>query len=192
MDVMSESSSFPFGLRRRVAVYCAASERIDRKYFDFAKRLGGALGRQGFCLVYGGGASGLMGAVADAVLDAGGEVTGVMPLFMRRFEDAHPRLTRLVEVDTMHERKTAMVAQSDAIIALPGGCGTFEELLEAFTWKRLQLICHPIIVVNQDGYYDPLQALFRSAVDQGFLAKNFEDLWTFVETPEAAIESLLM
>ena len=174
----------------RVTVYCAASPSLDKKYYQFAEALGNELVSQGMELVYGGGGRGLMGALADAVLNAGGKVRGVIPNFMIDREWAHPKVKDLELVNTMHERKPAMVAQCDAIVALPGGCGTFEELLEAFTWKRLDLIDKPIVVVNQDGYYNGLKALFDHSVQEGFMAEDFLDYWQFVTTPKEAVEHI--
>ena len=164
----------------------ASSNSVDEKYFQVARELGNALAKKGIQIVYGGGRKGLMGAVADAALSEGGSVTGVIPTFMKEREWAHHDLSEMIEVDTMHERKTAMVAQCDAIIALPGGCGTFEELLEAITWRRLDLIHKPIIIYNQDGYYDPLIALFDRAIEEGFMQPEFAEFWKVVDSvPEA-------
>ena len=171
----------------RVTVYMASSNSVDEKYFRVAKDLGVSIAKGGMQLVYGGGSKGLMGAVADAVLGAGGAVTGIIPTFMKEREWAHHSLTEMIEVDTMHERKTAMVAQCDAIIALPGGCGTFEELMEAITWRRLELIHKPIVIFNQDGYYDPLLQLLDRAIEEGFMQPEFAEFWVTVETVEEAL-----
>ncbi|MEM9025470.1 MAG: TIGR00730 family Rossman fold protein [Verrucomicrobiota bacterium] len=172
----------------RVTVYLASSNDIAEKYFEVARELGGSIAKAGMRLVYGGGSSGLMGAVADAALQAGGAVTGVIPTFMKEREWAHHGLSEMIEVDTMHERKTAMVAQCDAIIALPGGCGTFEELLEAITWRRLELIHKPIIIFNQDNYYDPLIALLDRSIEEGFMKPEFADYWRVSESVPDALE----
>ncbi|MGB0370105.1 MAG: TIGR00730 family Rossman fold protein [Opitutales bacterium] len=172
----------------RVTVYMASSNDVDEKYFHVAKELGAKIAQSGMRLVYGGGSKGLMGAVADAVLESGGEVTGVIPTFMKEREWAHHGLTEMIEVDTMHERKTAMVAQCDAIIALPGGCGTFEELLEAITWRRLELIHKPILIFNQDGYYDPLIALMDRAIEDGFMRPEFSEFWHIVDNADEALK----
>lgn len=171
----------------RVTVYMASSNDVAQKYFDSAQQLGQALAKAGMRLVYGGGNKGLMGAVANAVLDVGGAVTGIIPTFMKEREWAHENLTEMHIVDTMHERKTAMVAQCDAIIAMPGGCGTFEELMEAITWRRLELIHKPIIIFNQDGYYDPLIALLQRAIDERFMQPEFAAFWDVVDNIEDAI-----
>lgn len=172
----------------RVTVYMASSNEVPEKYFRVAKELGVEIANAGMQLVYGGGGSGLMGAVADAVLSAGGPVTGIIPTFMKEREWAHGGLTEMIEVNTMHERKTAMVAQGDAIIALPGGCGTFEELMEAITWRRLDLIHKPIIIFNQDGYYDPLIQLLERAIEEHFMQPEFADFWVTVSSVEEALE----
>ena len=171
----------------RVTVYMASSNDVADKYFEVARDLGKTLAERNMCLVYGGGANGLMGAVADAALEAGGTVTGIIPTFMKEREWAHEKVSDLIEVDTMHERKTAMVAQCDAIIALPGGVGTFEELLEAITWRRLDLIHKPIIIFNQDGYYDPLIALMERAVEEGFLQPEFAGIWQVFDGVSEAV-----
>lgn len=172
----------------RVTVYMASSNAVAEKYFEVARDLGRQIADSGMQLVYGGGSKGLMGAVADAVLNAGGPVLGIIPTFMKEREWAHKSLTQMVEVDTMHERKTAMVAHCDAIIALPGGCGTFEELLEAITWRRLELIHKPIVIFNQNGYYDPLIALLDRAIDEGFMQPEFADYWHIVDSVPAALD----
>ena len=186
---MSDSEFFEMA-PIRVTVYMASSNSVDEKYFRVAKELGNEIAKGGMQLVYGGGSKGLMGAVADAVLEEGGAVTGIIPTFMKEREWAHHNLTEMIEVDTMHERKTAMVAQCDAIIALPGGCGTFEELMEAITWRRLELIHKPIIIFNQDGYYDPLIQLLDRAIEKGFMQPEFADYWITVDSVEDALKAV--
>ena len=131
-----------------VCVYSASSSKIDKVYFEAAGRLGKLLAERRIRLVNGAGSIGLMRSVADAVLENGGEVTGVIPRFMVEQGWHHTGLTRLVEVESMHERKQLMADLSDAVIALPGGCGTLEELLEVITWKQLGLYLNPIVILN--------------------------------------------
>lgn len=173
-----------------VCVYCASSRSADPKYAEAAKRLGGLLAANGTSVVYGGGAVGSMGALADGALEAGGRVIGVLPHFMNEVEWGHKRLTEMKLVDDMHERKRTMLEGVDAAIALPGGCGTLEELLEAITWKRLSLFHQPIVIVNRDGFYDPLIAMLNQAVDERFMNEKHREMWTVVESVEQVIETI--
>lgn len=179
---------------RSVVVYCASSSRIARDYIDEAAHLGTLLAQHGIRLVNGAGHMGLMGATTDAALRAGGEVTGVIPRFMVEQGWAHPGLTDLRVVESMHERKRLMAELSDAVIALPGGCGTLEELLEAITWRQLGLNNRPIILLNTAGYYNPLLAMFDQAAREGFMAKRGveakQQIWQVAETAEEAITML--
>lgn len=138
-----------------VCVYCASSTKIDSAYFEAARELGTLLGQRHIRLINGAGGIGLMSATADAVLAAGGEVTGVIPHFMVEQGWQHKGLTEMIEVENMHQRKQKMADLSDAVIALPGGCGTLEELLEIITWKQLGLYLNPIVILNTNGFFDP-------------------------------------
>lgn len=170
-----------------VCVYSASSTKIDPVYFDAARELGTLLGQKRIRLINGAGNMGLMSAVADAAMEAGGEVTGVIPGFMVEQGWHHTGLTRLVEVDSMHERKKMMADLSDAIIALPGGCGTLEELLEVITWKQLGLYLNPIVILNIKGYYDPLLRMLATAVDENFMRRQHGDIWHVAATPLEAV-----
>ena len=133
-----------------------------------------------------------MGVLADAVLAAGGKLVGVLPRFMDDLEWGHKSLTELRLVDDMHHRKRMMLEEADAVVALPGGSGTFEELLEAITWKRLGLYLDPIVIVNVRGFYDPLRDLLERAIAERFMDERHRDMWTFVDGPAevlAAIQS---
>jgi uncharacterized protein (TIGR00730 family) len=152
----------------RVCVYCGSSAGDDPRFAAVAREFGAALARAGIGVVYGGGRVGLMGAVADAALEAGGEVIGVIPRFLEEREVAHSGVDLRV-VESMHERKQLMSELSDAFVALPGGFGTFEEFFEIVTWVQLRLIDAPCIIANVDGYYDPLVALIDGAVENGFI-----------------------
>lgn len=154
---------------KSVTVFCGSSSGYDVMYQKAAEELGKKLAEERIKLVYGGAKVGLMGAVADAVLGAGGEVIGVLPEFLRSKEIAHEGLTDLILVESMHERKTKMHQLSDGVIALPGGFGTLEELFEMLTWAQLGLHKNPIGLLNVDGYYDSLIDLVQSMVDKGFL-----------------------
>lgn len=154
---------------KSVTVFCGSSSGYDGTYQKAAERLGRALAEQSIRLIYGGAKVGLMGAVAGAVLEAGGEVVGVLPRFLRSKEIAHEGLTELILVESMHERKTKMHQLSEGVIALPGGFGTLEELFEMLTWAQLGLHKNPIGLLNVNGYYDALIVLIQSMADKGFL-----------------------
>ena len=154
---------------KKITVFCGASSGFDPIYHSQAVHLGQTLARRDIELVYGAGRIGIMGAVADAVLAAGGKVVGVIPAFLCSKEIAHNALTELIVVETMHERKAQMQELCDGIIALSGGFGTLEELFEVLTWAQLGLHKKPIGILNTDGYYDSLLLLIQSMVDRGFL-----------------------
>jgi hypothetical protein len=149
-------------------VYCGSYPGNDPRFAAVARAFGAALARAGIGVVYGGGRVGLMGAVADAALDAGGEVIGIIPRFLEEREVAHNGVDLRV-VESMHERKQLMSELADAFVALPGGFGTFEEFFEIVTWVQLRLIDAPCIIANVDGYYDALVALIDGAVTNGFI-----------------------
>jgi hypothetical protein len=153
----------------RVCVYCGSSSGDDPRFAATARAFGAALARAGIGVVYGGGRVGLMGAVADAALEAGGEVIGIIPRFLEEREVAHSGVDLRV-VESMHERKQMMADLSDAFVALPGGFGTFEEFFEIVTWVQLALIRARCILANVDGYFDPLIALIDGATEKGFIS----------------------
>lgn len=157
------------GLQRRIGVYCGSSEGNHPAFRAEAEALGEAIAAAGMALVYGGASRGLMGAVADAALRRGGEVIGVLPDVLIGREIAHPSLTTLELVPTMHERKARIHVLSDAFVALPGGHGTLDELMEAITWAQIGLHAKPCILVNTLGYWDRLLAFLDSAVAAGFV-----------------------
>lgn len=171
-----------------VCVYSASSTKIDSVYFETARELGTLLAQNGIRVVNGAGNMGLMAAVSDAALAAGGQVTGVIPRFMVEQNWHHTGLSELIEVDTMHERKQKMAALSDAVIALPGGCGTLEELLEVITWKQLGLYLNPIVILNVKGYYDPLLEMFNRAAEEHFMGARHMDIWRVARTAQEALE----
>ena len=174
-----------------VCVYCASSTQIDEKYFHAAEKLGTLIAQHGLRLITGAGKLGLMNTVQDAALAAGGEAVGVIPTFMVREGWHHEGLTQLIETASMHERKQTMANLSDGVIALPGGCGTMEELLEIITWKQLGLYLNPIVILNIDGFYDHLLAQLSKAVEDNFMRSIHADIWRVATTPEEAIELLL-
>lgn len=171
-----------------VCVYSASSTQIDPVYFEAAEQLGQLLAERHIRLINGAGNIGLMRSVADAVLRNGGEVTGVIPTFMIEQGWHHTGLTELIEVESMHERKKLMADRSDAVIALPGGCGTLEELLEVITWKQLGLYLNPIVVLNVDGFFDPLLEMLEKAIEGNFMRRQHGDIWHVAQTPEEAVE----
>ncbi|MBQ8224699.1 MAG: TIGR00730 family Rossman fold protein [Bacteroides sp.] len=173
-----------------VCVYSASSTQIDAAYFEAATRLGTLLGEQGICLINGAGRMGLMAATSDAALAAGGRVTGVIPRFMVEQGWHHTDLTELREVESMHERKQLMADLSDAVIALPGGCGTLEEVLEVITWKQLGLYLKPIVLLNVKGYFNPLLEMFAKAMEEHFMRPQHGAIWQVADTPEQAVEQI--
>ncbi len=174
-----------------ICVYCASSSQINPMYFEAAENLGKTLSDNNLQLVYGGGSVGLMGRIADTVLQHGGRVTGVIPQFMCEQEWNHNGLTELIVTETMHERKEKMAFMSDAAVALPGGCGTFEELLEVITWKQLGIFTKPIIIVNVNGYYDPLIEMLNKAIEQNFMRDLHRAIWTVVSSAEEVLPAIL-
>jgi uncharacterized protein (TIGR00730 family) len=175
---------------RSVCVYCASSQQAPQVYGDAAARLGRHLAAEGLALVYGGSTLGSMGCLAHAALDSGGRVTGVIPRFMDDLEWGHRSLTELHVVEDMHQRKRMMLELSDAVVALPGGCGTFEELFEAITWKRLGLYLGPIVLVNVNRFFDPCLELLARCVDERFMDERHRAMWSAVEEPEEVAAAL--
>ncbi|KAA6330290.1 TIGR00730 family Rossman fold protein [termite gut metagenome] len=173
-----------------VCVYSGSSTRIGEIYVDAAKRLGELLAGQNIRLINGAGNIGLMRTVSDAVLANGGKVTGVIPRFMMERGWHHTELTTLIEVENMHERKRIMAEKSDAVIALPGGCGTLEELLEIITWKQLGLYLNPIVILNINGYFDLLLRMLNKAIEENFMRRLHETIWYVACTPEEAVEAI--
>lgn len=173
-----------------VCVYSASSTKIAPVYFETAEELGRLLAERRIHLINGAGSIGLMRAVADAVLQNGGEVTGVIPHFMVEQNWHHTGLTELIEVESMHERKQKMADLSDGVIALPGGCGTLEELLEIITWKQLGLYLNPIIILNVNGFFDPLLEMLEKAIEENFMRREHGDIWKVARTPEEAVKLL--
>jgi len=185
MNTTNESQA-----RQAVCVYCASSQTAHPEYREVAFRLGAALAGQGLEIVYGGGARGSMGALADGALSKGGRVIGVLPKFMADLEWGHPGLTELQLVEDMRVRKHMMLTRSQAAIALPGGCGTLEELLEAITLKRLGLYLNPILLVNTRGFFDPLLELLARAIEERFMDERHARMWEVVAQPEDVPEAL--
>ncbi|PYI55979.1 TIGR00730 family Rossman fold protein [Paenibacillus flagellatus] len=175
---------------KTVAVFCGSGNGSDPVYRNEARALGEALAANGLDLVYGGATVGCMGAVADAVLAAGGRAIGVIPRKLVDVEIAHDRLTELHVVDTMHERKAMMAERADGFIALPGGTGTLEEWFEVFTWAQLGYHRKPCALLNVNRYYDPLLSLFDHMIGQGFMKEPYKRLIVTDRDPEALIRKL--
>ena len=175
---------------KNVCVYSASSTKIDQAYFDAAEELGRLLAEKHINLINGAGCIGLMAASSNAALAAGGTVTGVIPRFMVEQGWHHKGLTQLIETETMHERKRKMADLSDGVIALPGGCGTMEELLEVITWKQLGLYLNPVIILNINGFYDPLLMMLERAIEGNFMRREHGKIWEVARTPQEAIDFL--
>lgn len=176
---------------KRVCVYCGSRPGARAEYVLAAKALGAELARRGLGLVYGGASVGVMGALADSVLEHGGEVIGVMPQALKDKEIAHPRLTELHVVGSMHERKAKMERLADGFIALPGGYGTFEELFEMITWAQLGLHHKPVAVLNVAGYFDGIRHQIHRSVAEGFIPESHADLLLFHADPVGLVEVLM-
>lgn len=174
----------------RICIYCASSSKIDEVYFEATERLAKILVNSNIQIVYGGGGHGLMGKLADTVLSEGGKIKGIMPQFMNEVEWAHKKVTDFEFTHTMHERKAKFLENIDALIALPGGTGTLEELLEAITLKRLGQFTKPIIILNTNGYYDPLKMMLDRCVSENFLRPIHAEMWAFVQEPEEVITAI--
>lgn len=176
---------------RNLTVYAASSTQVKDVYFTAAARMGQIIAENNIRLVYGAGKVGLMGAIADAVLAGGGEVTGVIPEFMVSQGWSNDRLTETIVTRTMHERKTIICEKADAMLALPGGIGTFEELLECLSWKQLGLHTKPVVILNTDGYYDDLLRCLDRMVKERFMRDLHKDMYRVVATPEEVIPAIL-
>ncbi len=168
-----------------LCVYCGSNAGYDPAHAELARSLGEACARRGVELVFGGGAIGLMGAAADGALAAGGRVTGIIPSFLEQPEIAHPGVTELVVVDSMHARKQRMFERADAFAVLPGGIGTLDETVEIITWRLLGLHDKPIVLVDHRGYWRPLLTLIDHFVDAGFAWPEMRDLYAVVDGLDA-------
>ena len=176
--------------QKSVCVYCGSRNGTKPAYSDAAKQLGIALAQEGWRLVYGAGDVGLMGEVARATQSAGGETFGVIPVHLVQREVGKSDLTHYVITETMHERKKVMIMNADAVVVLPGGPGSLDELFEALTWRQLGLHDKPIVVVNVGGYWDKLRDLLKQVIEQGFADQSLSSFVTWVEDADAAIASL--
>ncbi|SHH06710.1 TIGR00730 family Rossman fold protein [Massilia sp. CF038] len=175
---------------KSIAVYCGANAGADEVYAEAARAMGRALADHGIRLVYGGGNVGLMGTIADAVLAAGGQVTGVIPQQLVDRELAHPGLTELFVVRDMHERKALMAQRADGFIAMPGGMGTLEELFEMLTWSQLGIHSKPVGLLNVGGFYDQLVGFLGHAAHEGFIKPQHAGLMKVAADPHTLIQLL--
>jgi uncharacterized protein (TIGR00730 family) len=175
---------------RKVCVYCGSSAGDEPQFGEAAEELGRALGAEGVGLVYGGGGEGLMGRLARATLAAGGSVTGVIPRFLIRKEHALTVAQEMVVVDTMHERKQAMFDRADAFVALPGGIGTLEELVEQLTWAQLNRHTKPILIADIGGFWRPLMSLIAHMRIEGFIREGFDLRYLVAERIEDVLPML--
>lgn len=173
-----------------ICVYCAANREIDKSYFIATELLAKELAHRQIGVVYGGGAVGLMGKLADTILENGGKIKGIIPRFMYDLGWAHKGVTDMIVTESMHERKAKYLENIDAIIALPGGSGTLEELLEVITLKQLGQFSKPIVILNTDGFYDPLKEMFTKCIEEHFIKKTESEIWTFVEEPMDVISTI--
>lgn len=176
---------------KSICVYCASSTKINEKYFDTAEELGRKLALNNIRIINGAGGIGLMRRISDSAIANGGKVTGVIPQFMIEQGWHNPELTDIIVTENMHERKQKMAQLSDAVIALPGGCGTMEELLEIITWKQLGLYLKPIIILNTDSFYDDLLAMLDKAIRQNFMREQHRDLWRVASDVDEALNLAL-
>lgn len=173
---------------KRICVYCASSSKVDACYSEAAYALGALLGKERIALITGGGCQGLMRSIEDGALDKGGYAIGVIPRFMVEQGWHYTGLSELVVTESMHERKQIMAEMADAVIALPGGCGTMEELCEIITWKQLGLFYGPVIILNINGYYNNLIAQLEQAVEEHFMGQIHSNIWQVATTPEEALQ----
>lgn len=176
---------------KSIAVYCASSNKVRPSYMEAAEKLGAIFAAQGIRLIYGDGGIGLMAAVAKGVLDAGGAAVGVIPRFMVEQEWNNPRSTQTIVTETMHERKATICQMADAMVALPGGIGTFEELLECLTWKQLGLHSCPVVILNTDGYYDRLIACIDYMIEEQMMRPIHREMFVVVSHPEDVLTAIL-
>jgi len=173
-----------------ICVFAASSSKIERVYLDDAARLGVLIASEGHNIIYGGGGIGLMGALADAAMKNGAKITGVIPSFMRDNGWGHEGIDETIITQDMGSRKKKMFEMSDAVIALPGGIGTLEELTEAITMKQLGLFRGALVILNTGSFYDHLITFLESVILKGFMRKVHKQIWVVVKTPDEAIEAI--
>lgn len=175
---------------RKICVFCASSPKIDQIYIEDAKKLGKILAENRIDIIYGAGAVGLMGALANSALENNGTVIGIIPHFMKEREWAHTKISVLREVKDLQERKKLMISESDAIVALPGGIGTLEELTEAITLKQLGQYQNPVVILNTNGFYDEFLNFLSRMFKENFMHHMLKDIWKVVDKPEDVLKAI--
>jgi uncharacterized protein (TIGR00730 family) len=177
-------------MSKSIAVYCAASSRIEEHYLEMAYEFGKQLALAGYHIVYGGGNIGSMGKLADGAISVGGKITGVIPEFLMNLELGHNKLSQLHIVESMHSRQLKMLELSDIAIALPGGIGTLLELIEAITFKRLGMVTHPVIILNYRNYFAPLIQMLNDIINNNFMPEECRKLWVEADSITSAMDML--
>ncbi len=170
---------------RSICVFCGAQNKVPQKHLLMGEEFGRMLAEKSVTMVYGGGDCGIMGRVANSSMKHGGRVLGVFPMALKNIENEHPNLTEIIMVEGMHERKKIMFDRSDAIVVLPGGFGTLDEMFEVITWKQIGLHTKPIVIFNHDGYWDHLAVLMDNIINQGFALAESRGYFTVVNSLEA-------
>jgi uncharacterized protein (TIGR00730 family) len=177
-------------IHHRVSIFCASSNKVDDIYFEATRKLGLALVAHGITANYGGGGVGLMGILADTMMNAGGSLRGIIPQFMVDQGWNHPEVKDMLVVKDMHERKKKLTENIDAFIALPGGVGTLEELLEMMTHKQLGQVLAPIIIINVNRFFDPFLEMLRKMVQEQFMREIHQDIWQVIKDPEDIVNAI--
>ena len=180
-----------YGLNKKLAVYCASSTQIEECYFRDARLIGQLMAEQGVTLINGAGNMGLMAESADGCLEKGGKAIGIIPSFMIKEGWCHEGMSEIIETTDMHTRQAKMAELSDGGIFLPGGCGTFAELMELITWKQLGIYLKPIVLLNTNGYFDALLNTLHQAITQNFMRPVHADIWRVAPNPEEALKMAL-
>jgi len=169
---------------KKITVYCASSNNLDVHYYEEAKRIGAHIANQGWAIIYGAGSAGLMGALADSALEHNGYVIGVIPEFMKKVEWDHKGIQEVIETEDMAERKKILVKDTDAVLTLPGGLGTFEELMEILSARRLGLFTKPVIIYNYRGYYDAMIQMLEKSIEEKFMGDEYRAAWIEIKNLE--------
>ena len=174
----------------KITVFCASSRKAANSFFTETEEIAKILVKNNITTIYGGGAAGLMGKLADTIISNGGEIIGVIPHFMKKVEWDHKGVDRMITVQDMHERKKILIEDTDAVLALAGGTGTIEELFEVITLKRLGIFTKPIIILNTNNYYAPLIQMLENSIKEKFLNEIHRKMWTIIEKPDELISAI--
>ncbi len=175
---------------KQVTVFCASSRKVPQYYFKATEEVAEILAINDITAVYGGGAVGLMGRLADTILKKNGKIKGIIPSFMMDVEWGHPEIEDLMIVKDMHERKKELIHKTDAVLVLPGGTGTLEEALEVITLKRLGLFTKPIIFLNTNNFYKPMVDFFNTMVRENFIREEHQKMWSVIDKPSQLLEAI--